>query len=352
MNMLRSLVPRSSCHRLLAMGILGMAVVSLWYFVEQGVFFLSHQLRSRPNSNVAERSAEFAAFFAEADAIRVFGTDVLGLRPTDSYTRFVHTEKNHVAMVVSAVRPGSFERKLWRFPVVGSLPYRGFYREAAATREAARLEARGWETLVRRVGAFSSLGHFSDPLYSYMANYHAERLASMILHEMTHATVWFADDAPLNEAIATFVGHAGAMAYLEHRFGIESEVYLEAVRRQAERETFTLFMRDLARRLEDLYTSGAPVADVLATKDSIIAEERERFVENYDHWFADGSYLSFLHRNINNAYIDLFRTYNADLDLISLLHLSRDGNLVDLVATATALQSDPDPRRAIERALL
>jgi predicted aminopeptidase len=346
-NTLRPFASRHLWRWAATIALAGVALVSLWYLVEQGFHFVSHQLRARSNHEIAVRNPEFAAFLGEVDAIRSFGTEHLGLRATGSYTRFVRTDKDHVVVVVSAVRPDSFERKVWRFPIVGRVPYLGFYREAAALREAERLKAQGWETFTRRVGAFSSLGYFTDPLYSYMAGYHPERLASMVLHEMTHATIWFANDVALNEAIATFVGYAGALAYLEHRYGPHSPELAEALRRQTERDTYNLFMRNLASRLDELYRSGLPFADVMLGKQTIFAEETEHFRANHALWFADGGYQGFLQGNVNNAYVDLFRTYNTDVDLIAAFHAAGGEDLADLIARAAGLLTQPAPRLTI-----
>jgi predicted aminopeptidase len=339
---------RRTWKRLLILFLSALAIGSLWYLFEQGFFYIWDQLRALPNPLVVKRFPEYEIFLKEAEAIREYGLKEIGLASTRSYTRFILARKDYVATVVSAVRPTSFESKVWRFPVVGTVPYRGFYRESAARREAARLEAQGWETFTRRVGAFSSLGYFSDPLYSYMANYDPERLVSMILHEMTHATVWYSNDPQLSEAVATYIGTLGARDYLIDRYGPASDVFVLAMRRQSDRETFSRFMRQLASRLAVLYKSGAPVEELLIGRDLIINEERARYLLNYDLWFNDPRYQGFLGLDINNAYIDLYRMYNTDIDLLASIHAQRGDSLREFVAFLVSLSSEPDPRSILE----
>ncbi len=317
--------------QILLMHILLLMLLTGCYTFEQGYHFIKDQLSAKSLDRAVARWPQYAAFFEEADSIRAFGRTELGLADTESYTTFVPLDRNYLVTVVSAVDPLSFERKLWRYPVVGPAPYRGFYREKAALRTASRLEKRGWETFVRRVGAFSSLGYFRDPLYSYMSEYHPERLASMLLHEMTHATVWIHGDVPLNEAVAVFIGDQGALAYLRERFGTGSTYYQDALKRQAERGRFRQFMRELALRLETLYASDLDAETKLREKQTVIADEKRRFAENYDLWFSSDSYQGFLEREINNAYIDLYRTYNSDVELIASLYAARGEDLRSLV---------------------
>ncbi|MFW6251308.1 MAG: aminopeptidase [Alkalispirochaetaceae bacterium] len=311
------------------------------YTVEQGYHFLKDQLRAKPLEQAVARWPQYASFFEEAESIRAFGRDELGLADTESYTRFIPLDRDYLVSVVSAVDPVSFERKFWRYPIVGPAPYKGFYREKAALRTAERLEQQGWETFVRKVGAFSSLGYFRDPLYSYMSEYHPERLASMLFHEMTHATVWIQGDVPLNEAVAVFVGDQGALEYLRQRFGSGSPSYQDALKRQAERTRFRQFMSELAVRLETLYASDSDAETKLREKRRIIADEKLRFAENYDQWFSDDSYRGFLEREVNNAYVDLYRTYNGDVELIASLYAARGESIRSVLE---AFREDGDGR--------
>ena len=321
---------------------------------------MSHQLRAHPTDQAHSRWPDYADFISMTGRIREFGIEHLGLRETNSFTSFVKFEKDYLAYVVSAARPTSFDRHRWRYPVVGSLPYKGFYNRAAAEREAARLEAAGWETFTRTVGAFSTLGFFTDPLYSFMAKYPPERIASILLHEMTHETIWIDDDVPLNEAIATFVGDRGALAYLEYRYGLDSPVFAEAMRRQSDRTRFIQFMRHLAGRLEIIYDSDLPAGEILRLRERTIQEEKERFAANYHDWFFGDVYIGFPNRRVDNAYIDLYRTYNADIELVETVYTAIGGglsNLVSMLASIppshlrTALESwptDPPEPRMLE----
>ena len=68
--------------------------------------------------------AEFARRVAD---IRRFALEELGLRETANYTKYVDIDREYLAAVVSASAGDSFARHEWRFPIIGSVPYKGFF---------------------------------------------------------------------------------------------------------------------------------------------------------------------------------------------------------------------------------
>lgn len=335
-----------------AIGILGIGaatfVLTGCYVISQGTQFLSYQLRARSLERTEAQWPEYTALFAKTERIRRFGEDSLGLEMSKNYTTFVELDREYLVAVVSAARPTSFERKSWWFPVVGEVPYKGFYNEERASRLADRLSRSGWETLLRKVDAFSSLGYFRDPLYSFMEGYHEERLANLLVHEMVHATIWIPDQAQLNEAMATFIGNRGSLEYLAQVHGEESNLYREGVLRQEESGRFVRFMRELAVQLEALYEQRLPEEVVVERKAAIIEEERERFRHRYREWFSSDRYRFLLDMEINNAYVDLFRTYNDDVALIEALYESEKRELRGLMERLREVAESDEPRRRLE----
>ena len=83
----------------------------------------------------------------------------------------------------------------------------------------AELESEGYEVRIRPVGAWSTLGFFNDPILSNMLERSPGALAELIIHEMTHATLYVKDGVDFNENLATFVGEQGALEFLEAQYG-------------------------------------------------------------------------------------------------------------------------------------
>ena len=111
---------------------------------------------------------------------------------------------------VFAAPPFSLEARQWCYPFAGCTPYRGYFSRDAALRAAQRFADEGLETYVGGVAAYSTLGWFDDPLLSTFIHWPEAELAELLIHETAHRRLWVADDVPLNEAFASFVGEEGA----------------------------------------------------------------------------------------------------------------------------------------------
>jgi len=187
------------------------------YSIKQGVTMIGYLGQAVPLEKTADSD-----FIGLVEDIRVFAKDELGLVLSKNYTRLVELDRNYLAAVVSASAKDSFQRHEWRFPVVGRLPYKGFFNVDDARKERFKLEEKDLDVWVRSVDAFSGLGWFNDPLYSFMRNYSPNRLADLIIHELVHATVFIKGQVKFNEELAQFIGTEGARLFLEKRFGLDS----------------------------------------------------------------------------------------------------------------------------------
>ena len=156
----------------------------------------------------------------------------LGLKATSNYSTFVKLDGPCVIWAVSAAHPLLLEEKKWNFPIVGAVPYLGFFKKESAESEARRLQDEEKplpDTWVRCVPAYSSLGWFSDPLYSSMLKGKERDIAELVVHESLHATVWVKSTVDFNEKLANFVGLEGSLRYMDRHYGAEA---LAAARRE------------------------------------------------------------------------------------------------------------------------
>ncbi|MDR2471579.1 MAG: aminopeptidase [Treponema sp.] len=303
--------------------LLGLGFFSGCYTLKQGTAMLGYLGKAVPLEELEKREETAGASPAEAEEtrrfvervrdIRRFAREELGLAESKNYTRYVQLDRDYLAAVVSACAADSFTRREWRFPVVGTVPYKGFFDPAGARKEAARLKAQGLDVWVRGVDAFSTLGWFRDPLYSYMKDYTAYQLADLIIHELLHATVFVPGQADFNEQLAEFTGRRGGRLYIESRYGIDSPECRAVDSAEADGRTFRLFLSDLGSELESLYAkAGLDREAKLAEKERIIQAARKRFAEEYDRRFQSGGYRFFADLPVNNAYLDLFRLYHEE----------------------------------------
>ncbi|MCL1992759.1 MAG: aminopeptidase [Spirochaetes bacterium] len=317
------------------------------YTIRQGSAFLGYMNRAVPLEEIDD-----ADFIALVHDIRRFAGEELGLDMDRNFTRYVQLDRDFIAAVVSASAKDSFTRHYWRFPIVGSMPYKGFFDVEGARRERERLEARGLDVWVRGVGAFSTLGWFRDPFYSFMRNWEPYRLADMIIHEQLHATVWIRGQAQFNEGLAQFVGEEGARLFIEHRFGRYSQEYQDKLDSKANSRAFVAFMRELVAELDELFSRGLDRETVLAERQKIFDAAKERFDAEYDERFTNDNFRGFSQMTINNAYLDLFRLYHGGGNFFEDLFERSGRDLPAFIAASRTLtRRGGDLRGQLERAL-
>lgn len=202
----------------------------LTYIAENGVGQWKMFNRARPVDEVLASpytSQSTREAIETVRAAKAFAL-TLGLKATGNYESFVQLDGPCVVWAVSAADPLELREKTWHFPVVGEVPYLGFFRQASADREAARLRAQSPspDTWVRCVPAFSSLGWFSDPLYSSMLKGRTRDIVELVVHESLHATVWVGNSVDFNEKLANFVGLEGSLRHAQ-RAGTLAEAKAE-----------------------------------------------------------------------------------------------------------------------------
>ena len=155
-------------------------------------------------------------------AVRDYGRERIGLDVRDQYTCFYDTGGRPLSWNVSASPPDRFEPYLWRFPIVGAVPYKGFFEIDRAQKERSILQSKGLDVSLSQVSAYSTLGFFADPVLSTMLKYSDDSLATLLLHELTHATAYAPGHTDFNESLATFVGRRGSLDFLSEHYGASS----------------------------------------------------------------------------------------------------------------------------------
>jgi hypothetical protein len=146
-------------------------------------------------------------------AVRSFARDTLGFKVGNSYATLSRVDADAVAYVVTAAHRDRLEPYTWRYPIVGRVPYRGFFEEGRAQAYATTLEAKGLDAAVWPSVAFSTLGWFADPLLSNMLDEHPVNLVTVVFHELVHAQVFVRGAAEFNESLANFAGHRAAIVF-------------------------------------------------------------------------------------------------------------------------------------------
>ncbi len=187
--------------------------------------------------------------------VRRFAIDSLGLKDTENYKTLYDQKNEEIMWVVQACEPFQLKPKIWEFPIVGSVPYKGFFNKDKALQLRNELEQEGFDVSVRNPGGWSTLGWFKDPILSGMLDRSEGDLASLIIHEMVHATIFIKDDVDFNENLADFIGDTAAYHFLKHRFGKNSQEYLRYFNDDQDYRKFTKHILKGTKSLDSLYQS-------------------------------------------------------------------------------------------------
>ena len=274
--------------------------------------------------------------------VRRFAEHTLGLRVGDAYASFAAVDGEATVWVVSAARRDRLEPYTWWYPIVGRLPYRGYFARADADAYARTLERKGFDVDVREAAAFSTLGWFADPLLSTTARAAPVPLAETVLHELFHATLFVPGAAAFNESAATFVGHRGAIVYFCAVAPDADACRLARRRWQAVRRHGRVVGR-YATRLRTLYATQA-AGPALEARRGALARRAGAALERHAAGRADELFPP------NNARLLGMLVYETDLDVFERV-LAGGPDLPDAIRTIVAAARDADDPFVAVRAL-
>ena len=273
-----------------------------------------------------ERTKTKLTFVVEA---RNYAIDEFGLDVGRSYTSFSQLKSDTLAMVLSAAHQDQLTPKTWWFPIVGRVPYKGYFNENAAIEEQGKLEEDGFDTFLRPTAAFSTLGWFADPLLSSLLRLDEVDLVETVLHELSHNHLFVKGQVRFNESFATFVGRAGAIEFFCNRQGGGSDTVkcLRAQARWRDHQRFEEFIEGLVEQLQVVYQDTTLAYETkLSERERIFDRHLEIFADEVQPSFEASTYQGFLVTPLNNATLLTRIRYHHRLQDFQAL-LEREGDL-------------------------
>lgn len=185
--------------------------------------------------------------------IRKFTIEELGMNESENYTSVYDQKGQSLLFNVSACEPYSFTPKEWSFPFLGTVPYKGFFDKTEAQKEILKLKMQGYDVDVYSPSGWSTLGWFNDPILSNMLKQSEGSLSDLIIHELTHGTLFVKNDVDFNENLANFIGDKGAELFLIQKFGKDSKEYIDYEQDKNDQKIFTDYILKSKERLDSLY---------------------------------------------------------------------------------------------------
>ena len=285
---------------------------------------------------------------------REFAADSLELNVGRSYTTFSQLDSDTLAFVLSAAHRDRFQAHTWWFPIVGRVPYKGFFSEARARREMERLENRGFDTYLRTTSAFSTLGWFNDPLVSPLLRYDSVSLANTVIHELFHNTLYLAGQATFNESLAQFVGGRGAVAFFCGEVGgVGSPECRRATAAWEDELVFGAFLSALVGELEELYAREDLASErKVELREGVFRAAQERFAAEVRPRLQVSTYSAFTRLPLNNATLLARRLYYHRLELFEAVYRASGEDLaLTIRRIVQAARGGGDPWEAVEALL-
>lgn len=289
-----------------------------------------------------ELEPEIRARLETVLAVRDFDRDNLGLKVGDAYTTVSRVDKGAIVYVVMAAPRDSLEPYQWWFPIVGAVPYRGYFNRDEARALAAEMEAKGYDTMVRPAVAFSSLGFFNDPLLSNLLQLDKVELAGVITHELFHRTYFLPSNVTFDESAANYVGTRGAVEFFRRTEGDTAPDTVAARGIYESDLKFASFLLQAQGKLLRIYGSGLPREEILKRRAAVFDEIKADYAQLKPT-------LSGLERfdldkgPLNNAVLINYLIYFHDLDNFAALERINHGDLRATIARIIELaKANPD----------
>jgi len=276
--------------------------------------------------------------------LRRFARTELKLLVDGNYEKYVDVHRKYVVWDVQAAPPFSLEPKVWWYPFVGRLAYRGYFSEKRAREYGSRLAKQGFDVYVDGVEAYSTLGWFKDPLLNTFIYDGEPELAELLFHELAHKRVFASGDTDFNEAYATTVGREGARRWLRSKgeAGLAGQ-YEVAIAREQQFVQLILATRE---QLAQIYGDAHRTEDEMRReKQRVFDDLRRQYAELKSTWAGYSGYDDWFAHDLNNAKLNTVANYYDDVPAFQRLLQQNGGDMQRFHTAVERLSKEPKIRR-------
>ena len=330
----------------LALAALAAGCTTVEYYSQAALGHLDVMQRARPIDAVIADPAAPATLKRRLERVqkmREFAVSELGLPDNGAYRSYADLGRPYVVWNVFAAPALSVEPVQSCFPIAGCVSYRGYYAHADALAHAAELGARGLDTYVGGVPAYSTLGWFDDPVLSTFIGYPDAEFARLLFHELAHQRVYVKDDTAFNESFATAVELEGVDRWLAAHGTPEQRTAFE--RQQMRRQAFIALLLRYRERLREAYARSAADDEKRAAKTRLLDELRSEYAALKADWGGYPGYDRFFAEGVNNANLASIASYAELVPAFRALLAREDGNLPRFYLEVERLAALPRDQR-------
>ncbi len=273
--------------------------------------------------------------------IKDFGEKELGLRETENYEKVYLKSRQNPIYTISASPKDQLSRKTWWFPIVGHMPYLGFFDLEKAKAERTKLEKKDLDVNLGAAGAFSTLGWFKDPITLSLIEGSTYYLVETILHELTHTTLYVNGQGDFNEGFANLVGLVGARQFLEAHYGPSHPLTIEAQNNIEDERLFSTFISALMENLESLYNSSKSYDEKLAQREKMFAGALASFAKLKGK-LKTNRFTYFGSSGLNNAYLMSINLYHRHFHLFQVVYKRKGQSVKETLKYFQALAEEKE----------
>jgi predicted aminopeptidase len=281
-------------------------------------------------------------------AARQYAVDTLGLSAGESFTTFARLDRDTLVLLLSAAYRDRLEAYRWWFPIVGRLPYKGYFKPEAALAARDDFRARGFDTYVRPASAFSTLGWFNDPLLSTTVRGDTTWLVNTVIHELSHNTLFVSGNAEFSESFASFIGARGAEAFFRSRHApLAADAVIDD---WANDQVLGRFWEHTAKAIDSAYSAWPnDSAARVAARDSVYRRARTILVDSVGPLLRGVNLQALGRIQLDNASLLARRVYAQRLDLFDSVWVRNDRDVRrSIAAVRDVVRGVSDPFKALE----
>lgn len=269
--------------------------------LQQGAIYLhAEDIKTLLSGN--ELTDKERRYLLISQSVLEYAQNELQMNPKGAYQKYTRLDRDAVTWVVVAAPRDAVKPHFFSYPIMGDLPYRGYFKKSSAEEYAQYLEKKeDLDVYVRPVPAYSSTGWLPDPVLSTMFSSELDFIETLI-HEMVHLQFYLAGEAMFNEAFATWYAEKATLQYINHNpsrllnANEAAQDYAELLKKSEQHRLINTQVRLLA---QNAYSDSS----------KNLKEKRADFFEKVRQLYRDAGFEKSASGTWNNARIASLSTY-------------------------------------------
>lgn len=261
----------------------------------------------------------------------------IGLKVEGQYTSYLAWPGDRVITTLVVSPPGSVSALPFDFPLLGSVPYKGYFDLSMAESAGDAFRNAGMDVCLAPVAAYSTLGFFDDPVTDPMLAGGDGSLVETIIHELVHSTIFLESRPDFNEGVARFIGQEASVRF----YPVDSAARDRRRREVRDGRDLAGFLLAFRSEVSRIYAQAGAREAVLRARSESEKRARSRLAS-----LPLGTYdTEKLARKLplNDACLALGNTYSEELPRLQAVLDRVDGDLTRFIARLRAAGETRDP---------